>query len=134
MINKTLIAGVVGFLLGGLLVSIAATTFDKPKENPTTSTATSMSSMSMDDMTADLKGRTGDDFDKAYIADMIAHHEGAVAMAKLSANNAKHDEIKTLSLAIIKAQEKEISDMKQWQMNWGYSSSDSMSGMDHPSH
>jgi uncharacterized protein (DUF305 family) len=53
---------------------------------------------------------------------MIAHHEGAVEMAKLSAKNDKHNEIKTLSKNIISAQEKEISEMKQWQMDWGYSS------------
>jgi uncharacterized protein (DUF305 family) len=126
MINKPLIAGVAGFLLGGLLVSIAATTFDKPKDTQNTSTTTSMN-----DMTADLKGKTGDEFDKAFIANMITHHEGALAMANLSAKNAKHDEIKTLSEAIILAQEKEISDMKQWQMNWGYTSDDSMGGMNH---
>jgi len=34
-------------------------------------------------------------------------------MAKLSEQNAKHDEIKNLSRDIIAAQEKEISEMKQ---------------------
>jgi uncharacterized protein (DUF305 family) len=43
-------------------------------------------------------------------------------MAELSAKNAKHEEIKTLSNDIIVAQEKEIATMKQWQMDWGYSS------------
>ncbi len=42
-------------------------------------------------------------------------------MAKLSASNAKHDAIKQLSKDIIVAQEKEINEMKQWQMEWGYS-------------
>lgn len=136
MINKALISGVVGFLLGGLLVSIAATTFDKTKDDTTNavSTSSSISSMSMEDMTADLKGKTGDEYDKAFIADMIAHHEGAVAMASLSASNAKHDEVKKLSDDIIIAQEKEIANMKQWQMDWGYMASDSMSGMNHSKH
>lgn len=31
METKPLLYGLVGFILGGLLVSIAATTFDKPK-------------------------------------------------------------------------------------------------------
>jgi uncharacterized protein (DUF305 family) len=132
MVNKTLVAGIVGFLLGGLLVSIAATTFDKPKDTTTAvPNPSSMSSMSMSDMTANLKGKTGDEYDKAFIAEMIAHHEGAVAMAKLSANNAKHDELKKLSEDIIIAQEKEISNMKQWQVDWGYTTPDPMSGMNH---
>ena len=57
----------------------------------------------MDDMTADLTGKTGDEYDKAFIANMIAHHEGAVEMAKLSTENAKHDQIKNLSNDIITA-------------------------------
>ncbi len=122
MQTKPLLYGLIGFFLGGLIVAIAANTFSKPNQDDTNTANTSMSSMSMDDMTADLKDKTGDDFDKAFIASMIAHHEGAVEMAKLSAKNAKHNEIKTLSKNIISAQEKEISEMKQWQMDWGYSS------------
>lgn len=122
MQTKPLLYGLIGFFIGGLLVAVAATTFNKTSEESTGNANTSMSSMSMDDMTADLKNKTGDEFDKAFIASMIAHHEGAVEMAKLSAKNAKHKEIKNLSLNIISAQEKEITEMKLWQMDWGYSS------------
>ena len=130
MQTKPLIYGLIGFFIGGFIVSVAATTFDKPdnKETPK-SISTSMSSMSMEEMTADLQGKTGDEYDKAFIASMIAHHEGAVAMAKLSKHSAKHDEIKNLSTDIIAAQEKEIKEMKQWQTDWGYSST--MEGMKH---
>ncbi|CAN5395674.1 hypothetical protein BH10PAT4_BH10PAT4_5190 [soil metagenome] len=121
MQTKPLLYGLIGFFIGGLLVSIAATTFNKPDQNPSSNTNSSMSSMSMDNLTAELNGKTGEAFDKAFIANMIAHHEGAVEMAKLSAANAKHDEIKNLSEDIIAAQEKEISEMKQWQIDWGYS-------------
>lgn len=122
METKPLLYGLIGFMIGGLLVAIAATTFDKPKNMETTNND-SMSSMSMSDMTADLKTKKGDAYDQAFIVDMIAHHEGAVEMAKLSAARAQHAEIKQLSDAIISAQEKEIDQMKQWQKNWGYSSS-----------
>lgn len=122
MQTKPLLYGLIGFFLGGLLVAIAATTFNKPGEQQTAHTNSSMSSMSIDDMTTDLKNKTDDDYDKAFIASMIAHHEGAVEMAKLSEKNARHDEIKSLSKNIISAQEKEINEMKQWQMDWGYSS------------
>lgn len=121
METKPLLYGLIGFFLGGLLVAIAATTFNKPEQKKT-STQTSMTGMSMDQMTADLTGKTGDAYDKAFIAAMIAHHEGAVEMAKLSAQHAKHQEIKALSDNIIAAQEKEITQMKQWQADWGYSS------------
>lgn len=122
METKSLLYGLIGFFLGGLLVALAATTFSKPSTESTNGTATSMSSMSMDEMNAELKSKMGDEFDNAFLANMIAHHEGAVEMAKLSAKNAKHDEIKNLSSEIISAQEKEIAEMKKWQMEWGYSS------------
>lgn len=121
MQTKPLLYGLIGFFIGGLLVSVVATTFEKPKSiEPANTSSQSLSSTSMDAMTNDLRNKTGDEYDKAFIANMIAHHEGAVEMAKLSASNAKHDEIKKLSEAIIIAQEKEITDMKLWQENWGY--------------
>jgi uncharacterized protein (DUF305 family) len=131
MQTKPLLYGLIGFFIGGFIVAVAATTFDKPENKETATKHSSMSSMSMDDMTADLKGKTGDDYDKAFIASMIAHHEGAVEMAKQSAANAKHDEIKSLSKAIIAAQEKEITDMKRWQQNWGYSATSDHGQMGH---
>lgn len=78
--------------------------------------------MDMADMMAsmndELKGKTGDEFDKAFISEMIVHHEGAVEMAELALTNAKHQEIKDLAKAIISAQNKEIGDMKNWQKAW----------------
>lgn len=78
--------------------------------------------MDMDDMMADmnasLQGKTGDAFDKAFISEMIVHHEGAVSMAELALKNAKHQEITNLAKAIIAAQNKEITDMKSWQQLW----------------
>ncbi|OGI22155.1 MAG: hypothetical protein A2808_03990 [Candidatus Moranbacteria bacterium RIFCSPHIGHO2_01_FULL_55_24] len=79
-----------------------------------------MGAMTMDDMTEILKGKTGDAYDKAFIEMMIAHHEGAVEMAELTASRSVHDEIKQLSQAIIAAQTKEIAEMKAWYQAWGY--------------
>ena len=131
METKPLLYGLIGFFIGGLLVSLAATTFNSSQMNQTNMSNASMSSMSMDDMMMNLKDKTGDEFDSAFIAGMIEHHEGAVDMAKLSAANAKHDEIKKLSIDIIAAQEKEIAEMKQWQKEWGYSSTVDHGMMDH---
>ncbi|MNQ47915.1 hypothetical protein D3C85_617740 [compost metagenome] len=124
MQTKPLLYGLIGFFIGGFIVAVAATTFNKSESKEASNdNSSSMSNMSMDDMTADLKSKKGDEYDKAFIASMIAHHEGAINMAKLSAGNAKHEEIKKLSEAIISAQEKEITDMKQWQIDWGYNTS-----------
>ncbi len=125
METKPLLYGLIGFFVGGLIVSVAATTFDKPAEQTNNTSMTTSMQMSANS----LKGKTGDDFDKAFISEMIAHHEGAVDMAKLSSTNAKHDEIKQLSNDIVSAQEKEIATMKQWQHDWGYG--DSAQTMNH---
>jgi len=89
----------------------------------------------MDDMasmTEKLKDLTGDDFDKAFISSMIEHHQSAINMAYPGETNAQHQEVKTLTKAIVDAQSKEIAQMKQWQTDWEYSTSDnSMSGMSH---
>lgn len=77
-------------------------------------------SMSMDDMALMLEGKTGDEFDQAFIEGMIPHHQGAIDMAKMALTSAKHDEIKRMAEAIISAQQKEIDEMNQWMKNWGY--------------
>jgi uncharacterized protein (DUF305 family) len=109
METKPLIYGIIGFLVGGLLVSIAATTFNKPS-----------SSEAMKNMVSSLEDKQGDDYDAAFIDEMIMHHQGAIDMAKLSAKSAKHQEIKDMSRDIINAQEQEIDRMKTWRATWNY--------------
>jgi uncharacterized protein (DUF305 family) len=48
------------------------------------------------------------DVDAEFATMMIDHHEGAVAMAELALERAKHDEVKKLARRIIDAQEREI--------------------------
>lgn len=72
----------------------------------------------MDEMMQGLAGKTGDDFDRAFLSEMIMHHEGAVDMAEAALKSAKHEEIKTMANAIISAQTAEIQQMKDWQRSW----------------
>ncbi len=76
--------------------------------------------MSMNGMTTMLKGKTGDDFDAAFLEMMIPHHQGAIDMAKLALTNAKHDEVKNMARSIMNAQQREIDEMNVWMQNWGY--------------
>ena len=64
METKSLLFGLIGFFLGGLIVSVAATSFDKSSTN-------TAPDMSMGQMTDSLKAKQGDEFDKAFIAGMI---------------------------------------------------------------
>jgi len=90
------------------------------------SETTNHGSMTMDEMAASLKGKTGDEFDKAFISEMIVHHQGAIDMAKLAKENAKHEEVKTLANAILAAQSQEIDKMQTWQTDWGYKDTPTM--------
>lgn len=76
-----------------------------------------MASM-MHDMNASLTGKTGDAFDKAFLSEMIVHHQGAVEMAQQVLTNSKRPELIQLANDIIKAQNGEIHMMQDWQKAW----------------
>lgn len=137
MNKNTIIAVAIGLVVGvGGTVGVGALTKNDDTANTNgtqLSTVTDHSTMSMADMNKELEGLSGDDYDKAFIEMMIAHHEGAVDMALLSDTQAKHDDIKQLSQAIISAQAEEISRMKQWQIDWNYGS-DEVDQMMHGGH
>ena len=67
--------------------------------------------LSTDEMTA-LTNSSGVAFDKLFLAGMIAHHEGALDMAK-TVRNSKNAEVKALSDNIISSQTAEIEEMKK---------------------
>jgi uncharacterized protein (DUF305 family) len=45
---------------------------------------------------------------------MIPHHQGAIDMAKVVIANGKDPEIRKLAEGVVKAQEAEIKEMKDW--------------------
>jgi uncharacterized protein (DUF305 family) len=113
METKPLLYGLIGFFMGGMIVSLAATAFNS-------SSVTSGDGMSMSAMTAALAEKDGDAYDQAFIDYMIEHHQAAIDMAKLSDDKAKHGEIKQLSQEILAAQSKEIEQMQTWRNDWSY--------------
>lgn len=134
MNKESILYSVIGLLAGAIIAGFGATyavnnnhqgMMDMMGMHSNTNSQGMMedSDMSMSDMTSSLKNKTGDDFDKAFISGMIAHHQGAIDMANLAKQNAKHDEIKNLADDIVAAQTKEITEMKSWQTQWNYSSS-----------
>lgn len=134
MNKESILYGVIGLFAGAIIAGFGAAYavnndhqgMMKTMGMHTNTTSQGMmndSNMSMSEMNTALKGKTGDDFDKAFISGMIAHHQGAIEMANLAKQNAKHDEIKNLANDIVAAQTKEITEMKSWQSQWGYSTS-----------
>lgn len=72
----------------------------------------------MDEMNAGLVGKTGDDFDKAFIDEMIVHHQGAIDMAEMVLETSKRPELIKLANDIITAQTAEIEMMNMWRTEW----------------
>ena len=68
-------------------------------------------------MVIDL-GAADANYDLRFIDAMTMHHQGAVVMAKEALEKSKRPEIKQLANNIIKAQNKEIAQMKQWRTAW----------------
>ena len=67
--------------------------------------------MSTADMTA-LTAASGTSFDKAFLTMMIAHHTGALDMAKTELASGTDADAKSLAQSIIDGQTKEINEMK----------------------
>ena len=128
MKTESLVIIVVALVIGGAAGYMGASAGVTEQKNVSTSTQ-GMEEM-MNTMNAELEGKTGDEFDKAFMAEMTVHHQGAIVMAELALKNAKHQEIKDLASAIISAQKEEISDMKAWQKEW-YGTNMMMGGMNH---
>lgn len=72
--------------------------------------------MAMGDM--QVEGDASKPFDQRFITAMVAHHNGAIAMAKDAQAKAEHPEIKQLAAEIIKAQESEVAQLQQWNRQW----------------
>jgi uncharacterized protein (DUF305 family) len=116
MQKDSILYGVIGLLLG-VMVTVFATRSAVSNNyngmmrvmgintaNTTRESSNADSSMGMDEMRAGLNGKSGDDFDKTFLSEMIIHHQGAIDMAKEAQARAKHDEIKKLAGEIITAQ------------------------------
>jgi uncharacterized protein (DUF305 family) len=53
--------------------------------------------------------------DQDFVAGMIPHHQGAIDMAKTELRYGKDPALRRLAQDIVRAQEKEIGFMRQWQ-------------------
>lgn len=134
-INTNVLYGIIGFLIGIILTGSFCLMnnnkrdWDKkdysnkmmmhkmPDGTMMKNVGMDMHSM-MDGMMATLDGKTGDEFDKAFLSEMIVHHQGAVEMAQAVLDTSKKPELIKLANEIITAQTKEIKMMQDWQKAW----------------
>jgi uncharacterized protein (DUF305 family) len=131
MNKNTIITGVAGLAVG-ILLTYFTLTANNPKNNIQENThvmsdgsvmmnhdnSMSMDSMMMD-MLAGMRGKSGKDLEKAFITEMIPHHQGAVDMAKMLLKDPSiNSNLKAFAENIIKAQESEILQMNTWLKNY----------------
>ncbi len=106
-----------GWLIWGMSSQKAIGMHQMPDGSMMSNNGSNMQTM-MHDMNAALSGKTGDEFDKTFLSEMIIHHEGAVEMAQAVLKNSKRAELIKLANDIISAQSIEINMMKNWQFAW----------------
>ena len=100
MKNTNVLYGVIGFVLGLLIVS-SFCYMNHHRGVVVSNNERHNMHRTMVGMMANLDGKTGDEFDAAFIDEMIVHQE-----------------IKDMANAIISAQTSEIEQMKEWKQTW----------------
>lgn len=127
IITSTLSIGLIGLVVGiGLGYAFGMTRYGIPgrgthmMSNGMMMQGERMSGMhgEMQGMVGALEGKTGDEFDRAFLEEMIIHHEGAVAMAEMLLANTERQELRKLGEDIIAAQTGEIGMMRGWLRDW----------------
>ena len=118
--SKAITAVVVIIALGALAYSQLPDGKDHAMEGMTTATAADVPhstkayeaamAVMMNGMMTPLTGKPDLDF----VQGMIPHHQGAIDMAKIVLLYGKNPEVRTLAEGVVKAQESEITFMKDW--------------------
>ncbi len=111
--NNKIVYGIGGIIIGILLVSVFT-----PMMRYSSFGMMNWGNNLVTDQRVNRNAQVAGTIDKHFIEQMIPHHDGAIAMANLALQKAKHPEIKTLATAIIAAQTAEIQDMNGWYKDW----------------
>lgn len=72
----------------------------------------------MDEMSLELRGKKGAEYEQAFLEGMIVHHLGAIAMAEELLTQTERPELVAMASAIISVQADEIATMKVWLAEW----------------
>ncbi len=116
--NQKSIMVAVATLIIGLLIGVSIGGSKAQDQSQEMTRNDSGMDHAMDDMTSRLSTLTESEFEKAFLEEMIVHHEGAVAMAQQVLSKSNRPELLKLANDIINAQTQEISMMQGWLTNW----------------
>lgn len=65
-------------------------------------------------MHARMVAASGETIDEAYVAKMIEHHRGAVAMAEVALKESRDPEVRRMAQVVVDSQTREIAEMQAW--------------------
>ncbi|MEN9341772.1 MAG: hypothetical protein RIQ54_28 [Candidatus Parcubacteria bacterium] len=111
-------------IISGLIVGVGSTSlYYQSQRQSVDIVATPLSHenslhVQMDAMTQGLVGKQGDEFDRAFLTEMIVHHEGAVTMARRALEQGHREQVQSLARTIITSQSAEIQQMEKWLTDW----------------
>lgn len=105
-----------GYIFGGSQVATQNQNTHVMPDGTVMSNSHAFSAMddAMHDMTTALEGKSGSDFDKEFLKQMIVHHQGAVEMAEMVLVQSDEPQLKSFAEDIIEVQSKEINMMQTW--------------------
>ena len=61
-----------------------------------------------------MAAASGETLDEAYIAKMVEHHRGAVAMADVALAQSRDPEVRRMAQVVKDSQTREIAEMRAW--------------------
>ena len=61
-----------------------------------------------------MSAASGATVDEAYVAKMIAHHQGAIAMAEVALSESRDPGVRRMAQGVVAAQTREIAEMRAW--------------------
>ncbi|WP_018898558.1 DUF305 domain-containing protein [Rhizobium sp. 2MFCol3.1] len=109
-----------GLIAGLSFIALPARAEDKPMDmdmsmpmgdhSPSSHAFSEANNKMHKDMMIEYSG----DADIDFVRGMIAHHQGAIDMAKVELQYGKDPEMRKLAEGVIKAQEAEITEMQAW--------------------
>ncbi|MFS2153082.1 DUF305 domain-containing protein [Rhizobium sp. Rhizsp42] len=115
-----LLALTTGLIAGLSFIALPASAQDKPMDmdmsmpmgdhSPSSHAFSEANNKMHKDMMIEYSG----DADIDFVRGMIAHHQGAIDMAKVELQYGKDPEMRKLAEGVIKAQEAEITEMQAW--------------------
>ena len=72
----------------------------------------------MDEMMLGFRGKTGEEYEEAFLRGMIVHHIGAINMAEELLEQTDRPELVELANDIITSQSNEVEQMRSWLSEW----------------